>query len=137
MAECIFCKIAKGEIPSHTIYEDGEIKAFLDIQPSNPGHTLIIPKKHYENIFDLPERLLLRITSTAKKLGGHYREKAGYNAFNIIQSSGKDANQDVMHFHMHLVPRHEHDGLDLWKNMKKGVKPDFEALKEKLKIKQP
>ncbi len=133
MEGCIFCRIVKGEIPSHTVYEDNEVKAFFDIAPATPGHTLIIPKKHYENIFDMPEELLLKTTSTAKKLAHHYKEK-GYGAFNIIQSSGKEANQDVMHFHMHLVPRHDKDGLDLWKSMKKGVKPDFEALKEKLKL---
>ncbi len=134
MDNCIFCKIVKGKIPSHTIYEDEELKAFFDIQPSTPGHTLIIPKEHYENILDVPEDLLLRITSLAKKLAAHYKKKEGYTAFNIIQSSGREANQDVMHFHMHLVPRYEGDGLSLWADMKKGVKPDFEKLREKLEL---
>jgi histidine triad (HIT) family protein len=134
MDGCVFCKIAKGDIPSHTIYEDSEIKAFLDIQPSTPGHTLIIPREHYEGILDLPEELLLRITGIARKLAKHYKKRQGYKSFNLIQSSGREANQDVMHFHLHLIPRHEGDGLSLWSNMKKGIKPDFTGLKENLKL---
>ena len=133
MADCIFCKIVKGEIPCYKIYEDDLVLAFLDIFPANEGHTLIIPKMHRKDIFDIEEKEIQRVVSIAKKIASKYKKVLNMDHCNIIQSSGKHANQDVFHFHMHLLPRLEDDGLHMWHG-KSAKKPDFKVLQEKLKL---
>ncbi|MCF7866140.1 HIT family protein [Candidatus Woesearchaeota archaeon] len=118
MDNCIFCKIIKGDIPSKKIYEDEYVFAFLDITPATKGHTLIIPKKHTPNIYEIREADLKALICATKKIAELLKEKLGANACNLIQSNGKIANQDVFHFHMHLVPRYESDLIDLWEGMK-------------------
>jgi histidine triad (HIT) family protein len=112
--ECIFCKIANNEVKSFRIYEDEKILAFLDINPVGIGHTLIIPKEHYENVFDIPKEILEKIISVAKTLSEKYKEKLNATGINILHASEKDAQQSVFHFHIHLVPRYSKDGIDLW-----------------------
>ena len=112
--DCIFCKIVKGEIPSYKIYEDDLVYVFLDINPIAEGHALVIPKKHYENIYDTPEKVLERINVIAKKMALLFQEKLGVNAVNVLNASGKEAQQSVFHLHYHIVPRFDDDGLDLW-----------------------
>ncbi|MEM3695875.1 MAG: HIT family protein [Candidatus Bathyarchaeia archaeon] len=130
---CIFCKIVKGLEPSWTVYEDKLVKAFLDINPANEGHTLIIPKKHYENIYEIPDKELKRIIIVAKELAKLYKRALSANAINILHASGKEAQQDVFHFHIHLVPRYERDGLNLWYRLKPKVKADFDETLQKIK----
>lgn len=113
MNDCIFCKIAKGEIKSWKVYEDENVFAFLDIHPVNEYHTLVIPKKHYENIFDAPEEELKNVMSVIKKLTNLYSEKLGLKNVQIINSSGSEAQQDVFHIHFHIVPRKSGDGQDV------------------------
>lgn len=108
--DCIFCKIAAGEIPSKTIYEDEKFRVILDISPAAKGHALIIPKEHYANIYELPEELAALAMVLAKKLAIHMAEKLKCDGFNIIQNNGETAGQTVFHFHMHLIPRYEGDG---------------------------
>jgi histidine triad (HIT) family protein len=131
MENCIFCKIVKGEIPASKVYEDKEVLAFLDINPISEGHTLVIPKKHYENIYDLPLNELNKITEVIKKIVKKYKDKLNINELNILNSNGKNAQQDVPHFHIHLVPRKQSDGLNLW-NDKKNIKYDFQSLLNKI-----
>lgn len=107
---CIFCKIAAGEIPSKTIYEDEEFRVILDISPAVKGHALIIPKQHYANIYELPEELAAKVMVLAKKLSAHMTEVLKCDGFNIVQNNGEAAGQTVFHFHMHLIPRFEGDG---------------------------
>lgn len=107
---CIFCKIAAGEIPSKTIYEDGTFRVILDISPATKGHALIIPKEHYANIYGLPEEQAAAAMILAKKLASHMAEILKCDGFNIIQNNGETAGQTVFHFHMHLIPRYEGDG---------------------------
>jgi histidine triad (HIT) family protein len=133
MEDCIFCKIAKGEIKSFVVHEDDLTKSFLDVNPVSPGHTLIIPKEHYENIQDIPEKVLKRITAISKKLSKNYREKLNVSGFNLLNASGKDAQQSVFHFHMHLVPRYPNDNLDLWFHGKNTVKETPEETFSKIK----
>ena len=133
MGDCIFCKIASGDIPSHTIYEDERVRAFLDINPANEGHTLIIPKKHADNIYDIDEEDLKAIIAVSKKIAIKLKEILGVENINLVQSNGKAAQQDVFHFHMHVVPRHENDGLNIWDGKEKK-EPDFEELSKKLKL---
>lgn len=114
--KCIFCKIANGEIPSKTIYEDDEFRAILDLGPATRGHALILPKDHYENLFALPEEKAGKVLILAKKLATKMSEKLHADGFNIVQNNGASAGQTVFHFHMHLIPRYENDGAHiLWK----------------------
>ena len=114
MDECIFCKIAKGEIPCYKVYEDNEFLVFLDVNPIVEGHSLIISKEHFENIFKIPEDVLGRMNILSKKIADMLKEKLGINAVNILNASGKEAQQSVFHIHYHIIPRKKEDGLDLW-----------------------
>lgn len=110
---CIFCKVAQGRAHSWKVYEDEHTYAFLDINPVNEYHTLVIPKKHYENIFDVPADELLHITSTLKRIVDLYHDKLHLENVQIINSSGAEAQQDVFHLHFHIVPRSCGDGQDI------------------------
>ena len=109
-SNCIFCKIAAGEIPSKTIYEDGDFRVILDISPASKGHALIIPKEHYADIYGLPDDLAGKVMVLAKKLAAHMTEALGCDGFNLLQNNGEVAGQTVFHFHMHLIPRYQGDG---------------------------
>jgi histidine triad (HIT) family protein len=134
MENCIFCKIVSGEIKSWTVYEDNENKAFLDINPASEGHTIIIPKKHYNNLYDIPEKNLKSIICLAKKIAKSYKTSLGINEVNIMHASGINAQQSVPHFHMHIVPRKKDDGLNLWYKTDKKVLQNFDNLLEKLRL---
>lgn len=113
---CIFCKIAAGEIPSQTIYEDDDFRAILDLGPATKGHTLILPKEHAANLFELSDETAAKLTPLAKKLGKQLVEKLGADGLNVIQNNGEVAGQTVMHYHLHLIPRYKDDGQHLlWK----------------------
>lgn len=103
----IFCKIIKKEIPSYTIYEDDIVKVFLDVNPSHNGHTLIIPKKHYENIFDIDEEILNHILKITKKIAIELKESLNYDGISLSQNNLY--GQDVKHFHLHLIPKYQNE----------------------------
>lgn len=113
MDNCIFCKIIGGEIPSATIYEDDEFKAILDRFPSNIGHVLILPKKHYANIFEIDEEVAGRLFKLAVKIAKNMKEVLGLEAMNLVQNNGSMAGQTVHHFHLHLIPRYEGDTVSV------------------------
>ena len=113
MQDCIFCKIVKKEIPCEKIYEDEVVFAFLDINPVNIGHTLIIPKEHYENIFELPEDVAIHIMKITRKISSAIK-KSGADGINISINNGKAAGQVVFHSHTHVIPRFIGDNLPLW-----------------------
>lgn len=102
MKDCIFCKIVKGEIPSMKVFEDNVCMAYLDISPDSDGHTLVIPKKHYRDIYDIPEETLLHIHNIAKVIMKNLEEKLGCNGFTILNNVGDI--QEVKHFHLHIKP---------------------------------
>ncbi|MBI5159690.1 HIT family protein [Candidatus Micrarchaeota archaeon] len=110
--ECIFCKIIKKEIPANIVFENEHALSFLDINPANKGHALIIPKKHAETTLDLNEKELKELVVVVLKVAKAVKKTTGSQAFNIIQNDGKLAGQLVMHAHFHIVPRFENDGLD-------------------------
>lgn len=114
MENCIFCKIVKGEIPSHKIYEDDHILAFLDIRPVSPGHTLVIPKDHFENIYTLPDEIMARLALVTKKLSIAIRNSVDSQGINIGMNNEEVAGQVIFHSHIHIMPRREDDGLKLW-----------------------
>jgi len=112
--DCIFCKIVRGEIPSSKVYEDENIFAFLDIAPVHKGHTLVIPKEHFETILDIPEEELKELILAVKKIAIAVEKSVGADGFVITMSNKKAAGQVVPHAHFHIIPRFEDDGLKHW-----------------------
>ena len=112
--ECIFCKIIRGEIPCSKVYEDDKVLAFLDIAPVNKGHTLVVPKEHYETLLDVPDSVLAEVVKVVKKISKAVVKSTGTDGFNVMQNNGKPAGQVVPHYHIHIVPRLPDDGLKLW-----------------------
>ena len=109
MNDCIFCKIAKGEIPSATLYEDEEFRVILDQGPATKGHALILPKAHYQNLYELPDDPAGRAMILAKKIITEMKDALDCDGYNVVQNNGSAAGQTVFHFHMHLIPRREGD----------------------------
>ena len=109
MENCIFCKIAAGEIPSATLYEDEEFRVILDLGPASKGHALILPKQHYANLYELPDELAEKVIRLAKKMVIAMTKALQCDGFNVVQNNGEAAGQTVFHFHMHLIPRYKDD----------------------------
>lgn len=129
MKDCLFCKIINGEVPSYKVYEDDYVYAFLDIANDVYGHTLVISKKHYNNVIDCPARSLGKIIASVKKIGDHFIS-LGYSGYNIINNSGASAEQSVMHLHFHILPRKDNDGVKVWKELGKQTKALEDIAKE-------
>ena len=134
--ECIFCKIIKGDIPAHKLYEDDTVISFLDIFPIHPGHALIVPKKHSVDIFDTDEETMKQMITVAKKLSPAVMKGAKADGVNIGMNNKPAAGQEVMHAHMHIIPRYSEDGLKTWsKNLFKDDKHKqelYENIKKEL-----
>lgn len=114
--ECIFCKIANGEIPSTTLYEDNDFRVILDVNPASKGHTLILPKKHAENLYDLPDETASKVLVLAKNMASKIEKALECDGLNLVQNNGETAGQTVFHFHMHIIPRYKNDSVKLgWK----------------------
>lgn len=111
--DCVFCKIVAGEIPSVKIREDEDVFVFLDIHPLRKWHCLIVPRTHYQDIFDIDEHMLQKITFTAKNIANNVKKSLGATGVNLIHASGQDAEQSVFHFHLHLIPRYKDDWLKM------------------------
>lgn len=109
---CIFCKIAAGEIPSNTIYEDDDVRVILDLAPAARGHALVLPKEHYANLYEIDEDVAAKVMRVAKKMAVHMREKLHCDGFNLLQNNEEVAGQTVFHFHLHLIPRYRGDKND-------------------------
>lgn len=131
MEDCIFCKILKGEIPSSKIYENDKVLAFLDIMPVHKGHTLVIPKEHYETILDIPEDLLKESIVVLKKVSKAVKQGVEADGISIGQSNFKAANQAVPHLHFHIMPRFDNDGLKFWPQGK-YEEGEMDAFREKI-----
>ena len=113
---CIFCKIANGEIPSKTLYEDEKFRVILDLGPATKGHALILPKEQYANLYDLPEEYAGDAMKLAKKMVTKITDKLGCEGFNLVQNNGDLAGQTVFHFHLHMIPRYQADRQTIgWK----------------------
>lgn len=113
---CIFCKLAGGEIPTATLYEDDDFRVILDANPAAKGHALIIPKEHYANLYELDDELAAKVMVLAKKMITKLTDILGCDGYNIVQNNGEAAGQTVFHFHLHMIPRFKDDGVGLtWK----------------------
>lgn len=114
MEVCIFCRIANHKEKAHIIHEEDGVLALLESHPISKGHCLIIPKNHYENIYDITEEALNKISKAAKKVSEILKVKLKAQGVNILHASGKAAQQSIPHFHIHLIPRYKGDDLDTW-----------------------
>lgn len=111
---CVFCKIINREVLGIFVYEDSEVAVIVPKEQVSDGHVLVIPKNHYQDIFDIDNSVLQKIVSISKKISIVTVETTSYTSVNLLNASGKDAQQSVFHFHLHIVPRKPDDGLDLW-----------------------
>lgn len=111
--DCIFCKIANGMIPSATIYENSDFKVILDVSPASKGHTLILPKEHFDNIFDMDADTAGKLFSLAAAVARALKQAINCDGMNIVQNNGEVAGQTVFHFHMHVIPRYEGDRVNV------------------------
>lgn len=113
---CIFCKLANGDIPTATLYEDDDFRVILDAGPASKGHALILPKEHYKNLYELDDEIAAKALVLAKKMVTKLTDVLGCDGYNIVQNNGEVAGQTVFHFHIHLIPRYEGDEVGLgWK----------------------
>lgn len=126
--DCIFCKIANGEIPSKTLYEDANFRVILDMGPATRGHALILPKEHADNLYELPEELAAKALPVARKVGARMKEKLHCDGLNLVQNNGEVAGQTVMHFHMHMIPRYADDGQTIGWKPGKPAPEELEAI---------
>lgn len=110
---CIFCKIAAGEIPSETVYEDEQFRAILDLGPASAGHTLILPKAHFKDVTEISDEYAANVLKVAAKLGKAMKKGLGCEGFNLVQNNGEAAGQTVFHLHVHLIPRMKDDNIDI------------------------
>ena len=113
---CIFCKLANGEIPTATLYEDDDFRVILDAGPAAKGHALILPKEHYANLYELDDEVAAKVLPLAKKMITKLTDILGCDGYNLVQNNGEAAGQTVFHFHLHMIPRYKDDGVGLtWK----------------------
>lgn len=124
MSDCIFCRIAAGEVPGRKVFEDKHTLVFMDIAGDVDGHMVAIPKKHVKNVLDCDGETLERLMWTVKKVSDHLAENCGYDGVNLLNASGESAGQSVPHFHIHIIPRKKGDGVDAW--------PKFEGAKREI-----
>lgn len=131
---CIFCEIIKGNIPCYKVYEDDICVAFLDISQATIGHTLVLPKEHVENIFELNEETASHLGKIITLLAKNLKEKLNISDLNVLNNNGEKAGQTVKHLHFHLIPRYTNDDLDISFNSNELSKEEFNELLNKIKL---
>lgn len=125
MNDCLFCRIAKGEIPSAEVYRDKDVMAFLDIFPFTKGHTILVPLKHYASLLDFPEEKMEKYFSALKILSGRIRSALKADGINIVQNNFPAAGQVINHLHFHIIPRWNNDGKDFIHQPKEQAGADY------------
>lgn len=135
MKDCLFCKIIAGEIPSHKVYEDENTFVFLDINPTNIGHTLVVPKKHSRNIFDIEKDDLDNVFQTSQKIAKAIKKSLKTDGINIISNNELAAGQLVFHTHIHIIPRLANDGFKHWKGKREYKEGEANSIANKIKEK--
>ena len=116
--DCIFCKLANGDIPTRTLYEDSDFRVFMDASPATKGHCLIVPKQHFDNLETIDDEVSAKIMPLARKIMKLLKEKLNCKGLNLVQNNGELAGQTVFHFHMHVIPRYEDDNQKIGWNPK-------------------
>ena len=132
-ADCLFCKIIAGEIPCFKLYENDETLAFMDINPANEGHALVIPKEHSRDVYTVSDTAITATVKTAKKIAAAVDKTLNPDGLNLLQCNGPAAAQSVFHFHMHVLPRREGDELKLNWGLKPGDMDAIGALAERIR----
>ena len=127
---CIFCKIANGEIPSSTVYEDEDFRVILDLGPAAKGHALILPKEHFKDVTELDPKIAAKVLPLGAKLGTAMKKSLGCAGFNLVQNNGEAAGQTVFHFHMHLIPRYKDDHAGILWEPGKTTPEEMEEIKK-------
>ena len=135
--DCIFCKIAAGELPSYTLFEDGEFKIILDRYPWSRGHALVLLKRHAKNIFELTEPEASKLSAHVLRAAGAVNAALAPDGINILQNNGEAAGQSVGHFHTHIIPRYQNDEIDMLFPHSDPPREEFEAILNKIKKYQP
>lgn len=128
--DCIFCKILNGDIPSRKVFENERFIAILDAFPANEGHTLVIPKRHFENIFEIDEETISEAYKIAKNIAEKIKANMGIENINILQNNGATAGQSVNHFHIHIIPRIEKDTVTIKSEVVKISNERLDEIKE-------
>lgn len=131
--DCIFCEIAKGRIPSATIYEDNHFRVFLDVNPASKGHCLIIPKEHFDNIYDLDAETAGKLFSLATCIARAMKDALKCDGMNLVQNNGEIAGQTVGHFHLHLIPRYEGDNVAIGWEPHESDEKELEELRKAIR----
>jgi histidine triad (HIT) family protein len=131
--DCIFCSIVKGDAPVTKVDEDEHTIAFMDIHPWTEGHALVIPKEHYQDLYEIPDETLHQVMSAAKRLAGRVRDGLDADGVNLLNSTGRAAWQTVFHFHVHVIPRYEDDPLELPVRPQEGDPDEIKQIAEKLR----
>jgi histidine triad (HIT) family protein len=132
---CIFCKIVRKQAPASIIYEDETVMVFLDIRPLNMGHTLVIPRAHYVDIFDIPKKELTAVHTIAQLVSYAIKKATLADGISIIQQNGKAAGQDIFHFHVHVVPRFAGQKLPPFSELKEVERAKLDEMAEKIRQK--
>lgn len=131
--DCIFCKIADKEADATVVYEDPHTLAFLDIHPLNPGHTLVIPKKHYANMLEMPSEDAQRVFSTVHKIMRSVQKASAADGISIGQSNGRAASQEVFHMHVHIIPRFTHEMMSGFPNRKTTHRNELDDIGKRIR----
>ncbi|MGN0396318.1 MAG: HIT family protein [Coprococcus sp.] len=131
--DCIFCKIANGEIPSATVYEDSICRVILDVNPANKGHALVIPKEHYDDIYSMDADTASKIFTIATEVAKAQKAELNPDGLNIVQNNGESAGQTVFHFHMHVIPRYINDNVNIKWIPEKPDSDELDALSKALR----
>ena len=130
---CIFCRIANGDIPSRTIYEDDHFRVILDNGPAAKGHALVLPKDHYADLFEIPADAVAEAMKVAQKTAVILKEKLHADGLNLVQNNGEVAGQTVRHFHIHVIPRYKDDGQKIGWNPQSPSDAELDAVLKEIK----
>ena len=133
--DCIFCKLANGEIPTNVLYEDDVVKVIFDAEPVSRGHVLILPKEHFDNIYSIDDNTAGHVFQVAAKLSRAIKQSLECEGINILQNNEEPAGQTVFHFHMHIIPRYADDGFDMIFNHGKITNEKVKELRDKIQSK--
>jgi len=130
--DCIFCKLANGDIPTNALYEDDIVKAIFDLSPASMGHIIILPKEHFDDLYSIDEETAVHVFKVATKLAKAIKESLNCDGMNILQNNGEIAGQTVFHFHMHIIPRYVGDHVKFAWNQGKISEDEIKDLTKKI-----
>jgi histidine triad (HIT) family protein len=130
--DCIFCKLANGEIPTNSLYEDDVVNVIFDLGPASSGHVLILPKNHFDNIYSIDDETIAHVSKVAVKVANALHDALGCEGLNVVQNNGSIAGQTIYHFHVHLIPRYTDDTVNITWEPGEATDAQIAQLKEKI-----